>query len=196
MRDSPLEVTPVPDGEQLAVLYDGRADMSFVRLPVESEGLNIIPLYTETPVVVVPVDHPVAAYDEIPVGDLADEHLLQDPAMSLKEAIDTVASGVGIVIVPQSLARLHHRKDVTYRPVTGVAESQVGLAWLSDAADPRIETFIGIVRGRTARSSRAGEATAPEVSAKKVAKPPRARVKPRSASARKPGGGGRRRRAR
>ena len=123
--------------------------------------------------VVVPTDHVVAAFEEVSVDDLADEHLLQDPDdvpewrdvatelrdgsrlplpdMTLREAVEVVASGGGIVVVPMSLARLHHRKDVTYRPVTGVAESQVGLAWPADATDERIDTFIGIVRGRTER---------------------------------------------
>ena len=57
-----------------------------------------------------------------------------------------------------SLARLHHRKDVAFRPVTGVEESPVGLAWPREPAggadDPDIQAFIGIIRGRTARSSR------------------------------------------
>ena len=34
------------------------------------------------------------------------------------------------------------------------AEVGLGLAWLVDNEDPRVQTFIGIVRGRTERSSR------------------------------------------
>jgi len=187
----PLALTPIADREQLSVLLDGLAEMSFVRLPVDRDGLRVIPLYRETSVVVVPKGHPVAAFEEVSVADLADEHLLQDPdtvpewselaaevlegtrvdvpAMTPKEAIEVVASGVGIVIVPKSVARLYNRKDVTHRPVTALAESQVGLAWLADATDTRIDTFIGIVRGRTERSSRAGETPAPEQRAAKKA---------------------------
>ena len=33
--------------EQTAVLYDGRADMSLVRIPVDTESLHVIPLYRE-----------------------------------------------------------------------------------------------------------------------------------------------------
>ena len=152
MPDVPLELVPVTDREQVAVLHDGSAHMSFVRLPVDREGLNLIPLYEEVPVVVVPQDHPVSVFDEISLDDLADELLLQDP--DARQAIETVAAGTGIVIVPRSVARLYNRKDVVSRPVTGVAESQVCLAWLVETVDPRIETFIGIVRGRTERSSR------------------------------------------
>ena len=68
--------------------------------------------------------------------------------------VATVAAGTGVVVVPMSVARLHHRKDVTYRPVSDLAPTTVGLAWRADDDDERVQTFIGIVRGRTARSSR------------------------------------------
>ena len=74
--------------------------------------------------------------------------------MSVRDAVEVVASGTGIVLLPMSVARLHHRKDVLHRPVTDLATTKIGLAWLVDNEDPRIQTFIGIVRGRTERSSR------------------------------------------
>jgi hypothetical protein len=43
---------------------------------------------------------------------------------------------------------------VTFRPVTDLPTTKVGLAWRVDNDDPRIQYFIGIVRGRTERSSR------------------------------------------
>jgi DNA-binding transcriptional LysR family regulator len=210
----PLEMTPVDEAGQLAALRAGEADMAFVRLPVDREGLHVIPLYREVAVVVVSTEHPVAAYDEIPVADLADEHLLQDPAdvpawrdvatevrdgtrypvpaMTPHQAVETVAAQGGILIVPMSVARVHHRKDVVAVPVTGVEESQVGLAWSADADDPRVETFIGIVRGRTERSSR-GEAEKPEPSKKKPAKPAKSNRPGRPAKPRSQGKGRRRR---
>ncbi|MEL7976805.1 LysR family substrate-binding domain-containing protein [Isoptericola sp. F-RaC21] len=74
------------------------------------------------------------------------------------DAIALVATGVGVTIVPMSLARLHHRKDVTYRVLDGGPGAPVGLAWLVDGLpdDVRelVEEMIGIVRGRTVNSSR------------------------------------------
>lgn len=176
VRGVPIDLRPTAERDQIAVLHDDLAEMSFVRLPVDREAISLIPLYRETPVVVVSKDHPVEAFDEVSVADLSDEHLLQDPddvpewrdtsvevqdgtrldvpPMTTMQAIETVAAGVGIMIVPRSVARLYDRKDLVHRPVTGVPEFQVGLAWLTGATDPRIEIFIGIVRGRTERSSR------------------------------------------
>jgi DNA-binding transcriptional LysR family regulator len=141
---------------QLDALRDGTASMAFVRdLPDDArEGLHHIPLYREVPVVVVNREHPVAAYDEIPLADLADEIVLDDPDLDTRTRVETVAAGTGVVFLPMSVARVHHRKDVVAVPVDGLPESQIGLAWRTDDRDPRLETFIGIVRGRTARSSR------------------------------------------
>jgi DNA-binding transcriptional LysR family regulator len=181
----PLELTLVEETDQEAVLRDGRADMCFVRLPVDRHGLHLIPLYEEVTVVVVPLEHPVAAYDEVPLADLADEQLvagdvegwdevatgapLECPEMTVKDAFEVVASGTGMAIVPMSVARLHHRKDLTHRPVTDAPPTQVGLAWLVDNEDERLERFIGVVRGRRATSSRGDQ---PAEQAPKKAKKP------------------------
>ena len=176
MPRRPLELLPLTDQDGVALLHSGELRMCFVRLPVHRNGLHLIPLYDEQPVVVVSREHPVAAYGAIDVSELADEHLLQDPddvpawrdvatevaegaryplpPMTLRQAVESVAAEAGILIVPMSLARLHHRKDVVHVPVTGVPVTQVGLAWPQGADDERIEAFIGVVRGRTVNSSR------------------------------------------
>jgi hypothetical protein len=89
--------------------------------------------------------------------------------MTTKQAISVVATGSGIVVVPLSVARLHHRKDVVHRPVTDVAPSRIGLAWRVDDGDPRIEEFIGIVRGRTERSTRGASGSEASSTVKKPA---------------------------
>lgn len=173
----PLEVVRADEVDPVAVLHEGRADVAFVRLPVDRTGLNVIPLYEEVMVVVLDVEHVLTLLDEVSVLDLVEEHLLQDPdtvpgwrdaAAGLRtaplrplpemrdvaDAIALVAAGVGVVVVPQSIARLHHRKDVTYRPVADLDRTEVGLAWVADATTPEIEEWVGVVRGRSARSSR------------------------------------------
>jgi DNA-binding transcriptional LysR family regulator len=166
--DRPLELVPVEQDEQEEGLRTGRLDMCLVRLPIDRDGLHCIPLYDEVPVVVVGKEHVVTVVDEVGLADLDDEQLvlphpsgwtptaeqLAWPAMSVREAVEVVASGTGVVIVPMSVARLHHRKDTAYRPVTDLPPTKVGLAWQVDNDDDRVQSFIGIVRGRTERSSR------------------------------------------
>ena len=167
-RRDPLELVPIEQAGQTDGLRDGSLDLALVRLPIDREGLHLIPLYEEQPVVVVGKDHLVTVAEEVSTHDLADEQLvlphesgwapeaaqLDFPPMSLGEAVEVVASGTGVLVVPMSVARLHHRRDVTFRPVTDLPTTTIGLSWLVDNDDPRIQDFIGIVRGRTERSSR------------------------------------------
>ncbi|MGW1751315.1 LysR family substrate-binding domain-containing protein [Streptomyces sp. NPDC002092] len=183
LPDIPLNLLAVPAAEAADVLRDGRADVGLVRLPVDRTFFSAIPLYAETTVVVVPKDHVITAADEVTVEDLADEvlfHPLDDvfdwdrppgePAFerpaTTEDAVELVAAGVGLLVVPQSLARLYHRKDLTYRPLVDAPESGVALVWPEEATTDLVEDFIGIVRGRTVNSSRGRKAATPETKAK------------------------------
>lgn len=167
-RSEPLHLVPVAQTEQESLLRAGDLDLCLVRLPVDRTGLHLVELYDERPVVVAHRDHFIGAADEVTTADLADEQLVSPhagdwlpeadqlpwPDMSDREAIETVAAGTGIAIVPMSVARLHHRKDVVVRPVSDLESTRIGLAWLvaRDAED--VQMFVGIVKGRSARSSR------------------------------------------
>ncbi|MET7730173.1 LysR family substrate-binding domain-containing protein [Streptomyces sp. NPDC005402] len=196
LPDVSLELLQVTAAEVSDVLRDGAADAGFVRLPVDRTVFSAIPLYTETTVVVVPKDHVVTAAEEVTLEDLADEvvlHPLDDvmgweqppgePAFerpaTTADAIDLVAANIGVLVVPQSLARLHHRRDLTYRPLTDAPQSEIALSWREDATTDMVEDFIGIVRGRTVNSSRGR--TQPE---------PERKQRPEKSGGRKPTGGG------
>ena len=166
----PLELVPIEVASQRAALDD--LDAALVRLPLDDASLHVIPLYDEVPVVVAAADSHLMAADELAPGDLEGEVVitLSDDVwgglalpgteaarfapLPTGDAIATAASGVGVVIVPMSLARLHHRKDADHRVLADGPVSTVALAWRRDRTTPDVETFVGIVRGRTANSSR------------------------------------------
>ncbi|MFJ1624305.1 LysR family substrate-binding domain-containing protein [Streptomyces sp. NPDC088190] len=171
LPDVPLTLVGVSAAEASDALRGRDADAGLVRLPIDRTDLSAIPLYAETTVVVIPKDHIMAAVDEVRAAELADDivlHPLDDtlewehrpgrPAIerpaTTADAVELVAAGVGLLVVPQSLARLHHRKDLTYRPVVDAPESRVALSWLEDETTDLVEEFIGIVRGRTVNSTR------------------------------------------
>ncbi len=208
MPDVPLAAKPVAEEHQLDAVRAGHADMAFVRLPVDKAGLHVITLYNELSVVVAPKDHPIAAFDELDVTDLADEYLLADPddfpewrdisseiaagtrkplppMATIDEALDLVEAGLGILILPMSVARLLSRKTLRSRLLHGVPDSSIGLAWLySDPPSDREETFqefIGVVRGRSAQSSRQ-----PSVQAKQDAAPKKGAKTGKSSTAARP----------
>lgn len=143
---------------------------------------------------VIPKDHVFTAAEEVDLTDLAEELVLdpldtplawdalpgnpaQDRPATTGDAIELVAAGVGVVTVPMSLARLHHRKDLTYRPIAHGPASQVALSWVEDRTTDLVEEFIGIVRGRTANSSRGRN---PHETPKTKSKAPRS-AQPRAA---------------
>ena len=188
LPEVPLTLIQVPAPEAAALVRERGIDAALLRLPIDRDGLHAIPLYTEVTVVVVPKDHLVAAADEVSIDDLADDvvlHPIDDtldweklpgqPAIerpaTTADAIELVAAGVGVLVVPQSLARLHHRKDLTFRPLTDAPESRVALSWLEDETTDLMEEFIGIVRGRTVNSTR-GRGPAPEAQTPKKPRRP------------------------
>lgn len=166
--DRPLELIAITEAEQDERLRDDSLDVAIVRLPVRRDDLHFIRLYVEQPVVVAARDHVVAAYDEVPAGDLVHEQFalpppdgilpeaeqLPFPPMTQRDAVEVAASGAAVAILPMSVARLYHRKDVVARPVLDLEGTTVGLAWRRDRDTPDVQEFVGIVRGRTERSSR------------------------------------------
>jgi hypothetical protein len=152
--DVPLASEMVDDADQLTVLRDGRADVAFVRLPVdkEREQLHVIPLYEELPVVVAPKGHEIQAFEEIPLAEVEDELFEYEGGPS--ERLDLVEGGAGLAIMPMSVVRHFNRKELRYRPVTGVEPYGVGIAWRREDGSEAIQEFIGVVRGRGANSSR------------------------------------------
>jgi DNA-binding transcriptional LysR family regulator len=154
--DVELQLIPVEAAHATAALLAAEADAGLIRLPVDQDAFHAIPLYTETTVVLVPRDHLLTAAEEVSVADLADETLLLpiDDVTAGPDTVALVAAGAGVLVVPQSLARLHHRRDLTYRTVTDAPTSSVGLVWPRDQHTDLIEQMIGIVRGRTANSTR------------------------------------------
>lgn len=167
----PLALTAVAAADAAEAVRTGAVDVSLLRLPTDTTGLAVIPLYEETTVVVVPADHLLSAADEVSAADLEGEPLLVpldhvvdwadapgDPVEHRPEtaeaATELVAAGLGVLIVPQSLARLHHRRDLTYRPITDAPTCAVALAVPQGPQSELVEEFIGVVRGRKPGSSR------------------------------------------
>jgi DNA-binding transcriptional LysR family regulator len=147
----PLTVVQVAEDGAIAALADG-ADLAFARLPVpEDAGLHVIPLWEEVPVAVAAKDHPLKVVDSVTLAELEGEEL--HPGAD-NGTLDIVAAGHGIARMPQSVFRATGRRDLVARPITDAPATRIGLVWPSGRSGPLIDEFIGIVRGRTANSSR------------------------------------------
>ncbi|GHJ99668.1 LysR family transcriptional regulator [Streptomyces sp. Y2F8-2] len=150
--------------DQVEVLHDGRADVSIVRLPIDRQGLQVVPLFQEPRVVVLPLDHPLAGKQSVAIADLAADHLLQDPdavpewrdvALEMRERdrpevpqihqveekLELVASGAGVCVIPLSTAGFYTRPDVVPVPVEDIGPNHVCLAWMATRRSPLIREF-------------------------------------------------------
>ncbi|MBM7368270.1 substrate-binding domain-containing protein [Gordonia hydrophobica] len=193
--DIRLDLTSCSVADSAVLVRNRGADAVVTRMPRALDlgdpgPHHVIELYEETTVVVVPKDHYLTLADDLSVDDLADEKFLLplddvlDWAMppgtvlehrpeTVAAAVELVAAGMGLVAVPQSLARLHHRRDLVYRPLRDAPTSRVVLLWPSPTTDLADE-FVGIVRGRRAGSSRGRDQQQPKRTAKEKAAAKRA----------------------
>lgn len=176
-----LELRPVEQSEAIAALREGALDLAFVRLSHGAdadEDFAAIPLYEELPVVAVARDHDLTLLDRIGPADLAGVPLADD---GWRSDIELAATGAFAAVLPQSVARALSRRDVVVRPAEGWESTRVGLVWRPDRATELTEEFIGIVRGRTANSSRGAR---PASAGSATARTPRR--SPRGATGRRP----------
>ena len=153
-----------------AGLAGGDADVALLRLPFPGqEGMRIEVLLTEPRWVVLPPTHPLAARDHVCFSDLWDEPFVAAPAetgpwrdywLAADERqgheirigyvtdqpdayLTAIANGYGIALAPESAARYYARPGITYRPVTGVSPSQVGVAWRpANDTNPVVQDFV------------------------------------------------------
>ena len=200
----PLTLNALAAADAADAVRAGAVDVALLRLPADTSGLAVIPLYEETTVVVVPADHLLGAADEVTAADLDGEPMLvpldhvvdwaSAPGIPVDQrpetteaAIELVAAGLGLLVVPQSLARLHHRKDLTYRPITDAPTCAVALAVPEGPQRELVEEFIGVVRGRKPGSSRGQVQQAPKRSAREKTLARQAARAAAGKTARKPG---------
>ena len=182
LPDVYLELVQVEAAAVVPALELDDVDAAIGRLPVDKDVFSAIPLYEEASVVCFSRDHLLAALAEeetvssadiaedpvwVPVDDVLfaaspvpgvvpadpDGNTL-DPLPTTADVVATVAANAGVAVLPLSLARLHRRKDVTYRLFLDGPTAPVGLVWPVDRTTELVEELIGIVRGRTVNSSR------------------------------------------
>jgi DNA-binding transcriptional LysR family regulator len=204
----PLKLCAVAAADAAAEVRAGTVDVVLLRLSADTSELAVIPLYAETTVAVVPTDHLLSAADEVTSADLDGEPILlplddvvawaDAPGTPIDhrpettaDAIELVAAGMGVLIVPQSLARLHHRRDLTYRPIADGPTCAVALAFPAGPQSALVEEFTGIVRGRKPGSSRGQAQPAPKRTAREKALAKQAARAAAGKVARKPGRPGR-----
>lgn len=133
-------------GERSAVidaLASGELDVALIRLygnetlaDVGTTSLHAITLYEESQVVLISSDHPLATEEFLEAALLSD-------------------FGLDSAVLPAPMARDALQKTLAIVPVTGLEPSRIVCVWLTARDADDVQDFVGLLRGRTGRSSRA-----------------------------------------
>jgi DNA-binding transcriptional LysR family regulator len=152
-------------------LADGSSDVAFVWLPVPMDDVDVLPLVSERRWVAMPADHPLAGRDSVRFSDLLDESFvaLPDEAGPVRDAwlatdarggrapvigavaatadavLESVAAGLGVVLLAEGNAALYERGGVVARPVEGLEPAVLALAWRASDRRAVIAAFVRAV---------------------------------------------------
>lgn len=134
-------------------LLDGGLDLAVVNLPVTDPKIATEALFDERKVLVAPTDHPLAAFDEVTMHDLAEHRLVLEPrGTAFRDDLDTAATsahvelrplaevdgmtlvaslifrGYGPGVLPATATMLEPAGDWVRIPIADLAQRSVGLA--------------------------------------------------------------------
>ncbi|MEJ6488375.1 substrate-binding domain-containing protein [Leucobacter sp. USCH14] len=172
--------------------------------PVGTEGgdgvRRAIRLYAESMALVVPADHELAQQESVSLAEIAFVTLLDHPDHSPawpaaqpwadpswmpkgpRAALSLVATGAGAILLPVPLARhLITKREHVVLPIRPEPGEQpldgpvVWAVWNAERDDATVQHLAGILRGRTANSSR--ESAQEET--KRTARAPRVHAQPK-----------------
>ena len=158
--------------DQTQVLLDGMADVAFVHLPIDDQGLNTLHVRSEPRVAVLPTDHPAADRSEVSIAELADDpviiqrgaspgwqrfhnvdprpdgrHPRPGPAVdNVEEKLQQVAAGRAISFLPASVAAAVTQPGIAYVSVNDIPPIEICLAWKADLASPLAAAFADCVK--------------------------------------------------
>ena len=172
--ERPVRIASAIADDPLPYILHGQADVAFVRMDdrgregvvedaeATGQSIHLIELYEEQPGVAVPKDNPIALFPQVSLRDLGDEKIMWAPlpphfridSTDVRAALEVVAANVGVVIAPRPLLRVINKRGVKDVALSDGRPTQLAMVWLQSRDNRDIQNLVGIVRGRTARSSR------------------------------------------
>jgi len=177
-----LGLHQLTSARQVVALREGRLDVGFVRLPLVAPDLQTEVAYQEPIVIVTAKEHPVARRRRVSLAMLGGEpfilwprsegagfhdqviglcraagfspHVVQE-ATEMQTIINLVAAGIGVSLVPRSVAH-PRRSDVAIHPLRGAtAQARLAIVWRRGDDSPVMAAFLDAVRVQRARWLRA-----------------------------------------
>ena len=154
--------------EQLKLLRQGEIDVGIVRLEHVDPDIRTLPLLKEDFVCALHVDHALAKRKKISLRDLVNEKIITlDPqfnmdfytatltaftarglsprivnkAPDMHLVLGLVSAGLGVSLVPSSIAEINHKYIVFKKLTDNLPEMTIQLAWLGQNGSPIVSHF-------------------------------------------------------
>ncbi|WP_431954791.1 LysR family transcriptional regulator [Actinacidiphila sp. bgisy167] len=145
-----------------AQLRQGMVDAAFLWLPADTTGLAVEVIAEETRMLGIAEGHPLAHQSRVDLADLGadawrvnggalaaapweSDPLCAMPADNVEELLENVASGGGMCVLPQSVARLYQRPDLCWKPLADAPPQRIGLAWPAERPHSLVRNFADLV---------------------------------------------------
>ncbi|RJL35534.1 LysR family transcriptional regulator [Bailinhaonella thermotolerans] len=170
-----VELRELPTAQQAEELRQGLLDVGLLHAPLAGPAAEVLTTRTvarEVLLAALPSDHPHAARASLPPSALAAEPFVMFPrrygpalhdqitavaraagfeprivqeAVQMQTIVGLVAAGIGVSIVPASVARLR-RADVAFRPLSPAARAvTLDLAWRTGDPNPLVRNFRSLL---------------------------------------------------
>lgn len=170
-----FDLRELTSAEQMQELQARRIDAAIVRLPLSNvHDLEMCIIKRERMIAVLPINHPLASMESIPLAMLAGESFIMFPpnrvfslpaktlmacdaagfsprvaleAWQMPTMVSLVAAGMGIAILPSQIKNIPLR-GVIYRELSDKSEHlelEIALAWRRDSRSILRDKFIEVV---------------------------------------------------
>ncbi|WP_433441334.1 LysR family transcriptional regulator [Nonomuraea sp. CA-141351] len=171
-----VELRELPTAQQAEELRQGLLDVGLLHAPLAGPAAEVLTTQTvarELLLAALPTGHRHSAYTSLPPAALAEEPFVLFPrrygpglhdqitavaraagfeprivqeAVQMQTIVGLVAAGIGVSIVPESVARLR-RGDVAFRPLTPPTRVvTLDLTWRTSDANPVLRNFRSLFR--------------------------------------------------
>jgi LysR family transcriptional regulator, benzoate and cis,cis-muconate-responsive activator of ben and cat genes len=164
-----LDLKNMPTSQQVGALRSGILDAGFVRMPLQEEDLTVSLIHREPFAIVLAKNHPLAREKNLYVRHLAREPFVAyghswapsfyeswtgicrragfTPAVvqetgEMETALALVAAGLGVAILPEGMARRHHRVFHIKTLQQEKTYSEIGIATLREGRTPLLDHLV------------------------------------------------------
>lgn len=150
----PVTVRLCGRGEHAGLLRAGEVDAALVHEPFDHTGIDAEVIAHEPRVAVLPAVHPLAARDQVRLGDLGlsaeqlepyvDDIAARFAVRDLPQLLAHVELGSFFSVLPASVVDRYPRPGVVYRPVSDAPPAALTIAWPHQSRSPATAAIVRV----------------------------------------------------